>query len=91
MFSFFFHVLLIQSLYLQSNINLLGFNQTAAQRPILPHIAARPAADVEGGGGQRKVPAENSDSQPRSSLASVRAFSGRDPSVSLPSGRLSDI
>lgn len=81
-------MLLIQSLSLQSNITLLGFNQTAAQRPVLPHAAARPAADVEGGGGQRKVPAEKSDSQPGSSLAPLCAFSGRDPSVSSPFRRL---
>lgn len=43
-------------------VNLLLFDQTTAQCPILPHVAAGPAADVEGGGGQRKVPAENSDS-----------------------------
>lgn len=70
----------------ESNFNLLFFfDPSAAQRPLLPHAAAGPAADVEGGGGQREVPAESADSQPRPSLTSLGASRGRDPSVSLAS------
>lgn len=56
----------------------------AAERPILPHLAARPVADAEGGGGQREVQEEDTHAHTRSSLSPLRAFGGGDPTVSSP-------
>lgn len=40
-------------------INILPSGSITAERPVLSHVAAGPAADAEGGGGQREVQEKN--------------------------------
>lgn len=81
---FFLHICMLVPVYIFLMIYCISlrFGPITAERPILSHVAAGSAADAEGGGGQRKVQEENSDTQPCSSLASLCAFSGGDPPVS---------
>lgn len=65
-------------------IHIVPSGSITAERPVLSHVAARPAADAEGGGGQREVQEKNSDSYACSSLTPLCAFSGRDPTVGSP-------
>lgn len=63
-------------------INVLPSGSITAECPVLSHVAAGPTADAEGGGGQREVQEKNSYPHACSSLTPLRAFSGRDPTVS---------
>ena len=55
---------------------------TAAQCPSMPHSAAWPAADAEGGGGQGTVATQSTHAHARPSLAALCPLSGGDPGVS---------